>query len=346
MTEWRIKELSDMTQVSIRMLRHYDKIGLLQPSYRANNGYRYYNANDLAKLQQIIALKSFGFTLNAIKDILDKHHNVYAHLQTQHQVIKQQRHQLQQLDEILQQVLKHSSPHKAPDWHHLITLIERYQMTQNLRNTLKQGWAGKNLTAEQFEEYLSLYEILPEEFAARDALIQRINNQEVGQPDGPDGESAVQLINDLAKKLRVHFEKQIKLGSSLLKSIQSGQLSSFELTSEGQLWINQAILKHWLKRWNTLYENIVANLKNNPESEQGRTVAHQWQSILDDYFSAGPRAFLTGILLWNDVSQQQNKLEKLETMPSPQEMLKQIDIPLLLNPEAVTWISRALEVHL
>ena len=242
MTEWRIKELSDMTQISIRMLRHYDKIGLLKPSYRANNGYRYYNANDLAKLQQIIALKSFGFTLSGIKNIVDKHNNVYAHLQTQHQVIKQQRHQLQQVDEILQQVLKHLSPHETPDWHHLITLIERYQMTQNLRNTLKQGWAGKTLTAEQFEEYLSLYEILPEEFAARDALIQRINNQEVGQPDGPDGECAVQLINDLVKKLKIHFAKQIKLGASLFKSIQSGQLSSFELTSEGQLWISCEIL--------------------------------------------------------------------------------------------------------
>lgn len=346
MTEWRIKELSDITQVSIRMLRHYDKIGLLKPSYRADNGYRYYNAGDLAKLQQIIALKSFGFTLSGIKNIVDKHNNVYAHLQTQHQVIKQQRHQLQQVDEILQQVLKHLSPHETPDWHHLITLIERYQMTQNLRNTLKQGWAGKNLTAEQFEEYLSIYETLPEEFAARDALIQRINNQEVGQPDETDGEYAVQLINDLVKKLKVHFAKQIKLGSSLLKSIQSGQLSSFELTSEGQLWISRAILAHWLKRWNTLYENIVANLKNNPEGEQGRIVAHQWQAILDDYFSAGPRAFLTGILLWNDASRQQNELEKLETMPAPQEMLKQIHIPLLLNPEAATWISRALEVHL
>ena len=69
MTEWRVKELSDMTQVSIRMLRHYDKIGLLKPTYRADNGYRYYNASDLAKLQQIIALKSFGFTLSGIKNI-------------------------------------------------------------------------------------------------------------------------------------------------------------------------------------------------------------------------------------------------------------------------------------
>lgn len=345
MTEWRIKELSDITQVSIRMLRHYDKIGLLKPSYRADNGYRYYNVDDLAKLQQIIALKSFGFTLSSIKNIIDQHNNVYAHLQSQHQVIKQQRHQLQQVDEVLQEVLKHLSPHEAPDWHHLITLIERYQMTQNLRNTLKQGWAGKNLSAEQFEEYLSLYEIFPKEFAARDALIQRINDQKVSDPTGPDGEFAVQLINDLVKKLKTHFARHIKLGSSLLKSIQSGQLTSLELTPEGQLWISRAILAYWIKRWHSLYESILVNLNQNPEGEQGRLIAHQWQTLLDDHFSAGPRAFLTGILLWNDVSRQQNELEKYETMPSPQEMLQQIHTPLLLNPEAITWISRALEAH-
>ena len=346
MTEWRIKELSDRTQVSIRMLRHYDKIELLKPSYRADNGYRYYNANDLAKLQQIIALKSFGFSLCSIKKIIDKHVNVYAHLQTQHQVIKQQRHQLQQVDDILQKVLKDLSPHKTPDWHYLITLIERYQMTQNLRSTLTTSWAGKNLTAEQFEEYLSLYEIFPEEFAMRDALIQRINDQEVQDPAGPEGEQAVLFINDLAKKLKIHFSEHIKLSSSILKSIQSGQLSSLELTPEGQLWLSRAILAHWLKCWGTLYENILENLSQNPEGEQGSIIAHQWQAILNDYFSAGPRAFLPGIIVWNDLSRQQNELEKLTTIPSPKDMLKQVHIPLLLNPEAVAWIGRALETHL
>jgi len=80
MTEWHIKEISDLTKTSIRMLRHYDKIGLLKPSYRSANGYRCYTAQDLAKLQQIIALRYFGFSLETVKTILQKHHNIYAHL--------------------------------------------------------------------------------------------------------------------------------------------------------------------------------------------------------------------------------------------------------------------------
>lgn len=88
MKKWHIKELSDLTNTSIRMLRHYDKIGLLTPSYREANGYRCYTAPDLAKLQQIVALKYFGLSLNTIKTILEKHTNIYAHLQAQQQVLK------------------------------------------------------------------------------------------------------------------------------------------------------------------------------------------------------------------------------------------------------------------
>ena len=106
MTEWRIKEISELTKTSVRMLRHYDKIGLLKPSYRSTNRYRYYTAKDLAKLQQIVALKYFGFSLNTIKSILQKHHNVYAHLQAQQQVIKNQSEHLQQVTTVLDDILK------------------------------------------------------------------------------------------------------------------------------------------------------------------------------------------------------------------------------------------------
>lgn len=58
-TKWHIKEFSELTQTSIRMLRYYDKTGLLNPSYREANGYRCYTEPDLVKLQQIIALRYF-----------------------------------------------------------------------------------------------------------------------------------------------------------------------------------------------------------------------------------------------------------------------------------------------
>lgn len=142
MTKWHIKEFSELGQTSIRMLRHYDKTGLLRPSYREANGYRCYTEKDLASLQQIIALRYFGFGLSKIKAILQKHVNVYAHLQAQLSVLKQQKEHLLRVNQVLEDILKSLSPSTFPDFNDLVSLIEGYKMTNNIRDKLKKSWAG------------------------------------------------------------------------------------------------------------------------------------------------------------------------------------------------------------
>jgi DNA-binding transcriptional MerR regulator len=58
-------------RVSVRMLRHYDAIGLLCPAHvDPATGYRYYRADQLTRLNRIIALKDLGFTLAQVRSIL------------------------------------------------------------------------------------------------------------------------------------------------------------------------------------------------------------------------------------------------------------------------------------
>jgi DNA-binding transcriptional MerR regulator len=60
-------------RVSIRMLRHYDAIGLLRPAHVDEvTGYRFYRAAQLARLNRVIALKDLGFTLQQVGGILDE----------------------------------------------------------------------------------------------------------------------------------------------------------------------------------------------------------------------------------------------------------------------------------
>ncbi|MFH8570514.1 MerR family transcriptional regulator [Streptomyces sp. NPDC017993] len=60
-------------RVSVRMLRHYDAIGLLRPArVDPATGYRYYMAGQLARLNRVIALKDLGFTLQQVQEILDE----------------------------------------------------------------------------------------------------------------------------------------------------------------------------------------------------------------------------------------------------------------------------------
>ncbi|AWZ09861.1 MULTISPECIES: MerR family transcriptional regulator [unclassified Streptomyces] len=60
-------------RVSVRMLRHYDALGLLRPA-RVDpvSGYRYYEAGQLARLNRVIALKELGFSLEQVGSILDE----------------------------------------------------------------------------------------------------------------------------------------------------------------------------------------------------------------------------------------------------------------------------------
>ena len=67
----KIGEFSKLSRVSVRMLRHYDEIGLLRPMRidRAT-GYRYYTAEQLPVAGRIAALKEMGFALGEIGGLL------------------------------------------------------------------------------------------------------------------------------------------------------------------------------------------------------------------------------------------------------------------------------------
>lgn len=67
----RIGEVSDLSGVSVRMLRHYDRAGLLSPSHRTSTDYRDYSPADLGRLFRIEALRSLGLTLAEVGDALD-----------------------------------------------------------------------------------------------------------------------------------------------------------------------------------------------------------------------------------------------------------------------------------
>jgi DNA-binding transcriptional MerR regulator len=68
---FRIGEFSKIAQVSGRLLRYYDEIGLLTPEQiDAQTSYRYYTIEQLPRLNRILALKDLGFSLDQIGNLL------------------------------------------------------------------------------------------------------------------------------------------------------------------------------------------------------------------------------------------------------------------------------------
>jgi DNA-binding transcriptional MerR regulator len=68
----KIGDFSKLARISVRMLRHYDDLGLLKPlRVESDTGYRYYGVTQLTRLNRLLALKDLGFPLDQIGPLLD-----------------------------------------------------------------------------------------------------------------------------------------------------------------------------------------------------------------------------------------------------------------------------------
>ena len=68
---YRMHEFAERAGVTVKALRHYDSLGLLQPR-RSGSGYRLYSESDLERLERIAALKFLGVPLKQIGGVLDR----------------------------------------------------------------------------------------------------------------------------------------------------------------------------------------------------------------------------------------------------------------------------------
>ena len=66
-----VKEISDLTGVSVRTLHYYDEIGLLKPTDKSEAGYRLYDDKALETLQQILFFREFDIPLKEIKAVME-----------------------------------------------------------------------------------------------------------------------------------------------------------------------------------------------------------------------------------------------------------------------------------
>ncbi len=67
---YKIGEFSRITNITVKALRYYDEEGILTPSSRADNAYRWYDENDFKKARLIVFLRNLEFSIAEIKDVL------------------------------------------------------------------------------------------------------------------------------------------------------------------------------------------------------------------------------------------------------------------------------------
>lgn len=92
--DWSIQDIARLAGTTSRTLRHYGDLGLLSPSRIGSNGYRYYDADALARLQRILLLRELGLGLPAIGEVLAGHSGDADALLTHLRWLQQEKHRL------------------------------------------------------------------------------------------------------------------------------------------------------------------------------------------------------------------------------------------------------------
>ncbi|WP_144461643.1 MerR family transcriptional regulator [Siminovitchia fortis] len=105
----KVKEVAELTGISVRTLHHYDEIGLLSPGRKAESGYREYTDEDLETLQQILFFRELGFPLKKIKDVLNSpSFDRREALLLQKKMLLEKRSRLDQMIELVEKTIQHA----------------------------------------------------------------------------------------------------------------------------------------------------------------------------------------------------------------------------------------------
>jgi DNA-binding transcriptional MerR regulator len=136
-------QFAQRAAVTARTLRFYDKVGLLSPSGHTEAGHRLYSDEDLWNLQQILALKFLGFSLEEIKVCLQTHpERLQETLATQKAMMQEKRSQLNMVIQAIEKAETLLQSNQG-DWESIVDVIQVMQMEQN------KEWVNKYLTPEQ-----------------------------------------------------------------------------------------------------------------------------------------------------------------------------------------------------
>ena len=281
MTQWYVKDLSRLTHVSVQTLHHYDRIGLLEPSIRLANGYRLYSENDLLKLQQIIALKYFGFELSQIKKLLAADINVIDHFSAQLQFLEDKSRTLLDATNALKRIISDCQHHESIPWESIIKLIEVYRMTRELEKT----WAGKVLNSEELKDYANFERELQIKYTESDKKkSQQMWHDLVGEveanldkdPTTPFGISMGKRCMDWVNRL--YGKKYAALRNVIWeKGFKEGHgTDEHGLKPASVEWLDKAIDAYYRGRIYSTLDQINENSSN--------AILTQWEDLLSDMY--------------------------------------------------------------
>lgn len=207
-----IKELSQLTGISIRTLRYYDEIGLLKPTGFTEAGYRLYDDKALERLQEILFFKEMELSLGEIRVILDNpEYDRKQVLFAQKEMLIRKRNRLNGILELLDDVMEgvntmsfeafskedvkkmveHTLQHMSKEA--LEEQIKQFGSLEAYRQSLEKGFEKEQAVADLIKWYGSKDKVV-------EAVLQSTGNQEELKQEQDENAQIYALFAE-AKKL-------------------------------------------------------------------------------------------------------------------------------------------------
>jgi len=279
MTQWYVKDLSKLTNVSVQTLHHYDRIGLLKPSVRLPNGYRLYSENDLLKLQQIIALKFFGFELSQIKKILAAEVEVVDHFILQSELLEEKANKLLQASKTLKKAISDCGHSKSIPWKMIIKLIEDYRMSEQI----KDSWVTKVLNQEELKDYAIFSQELKTRFTIKEkeayekAWAELVRELNANLDKDPASEVGINIGKRCMTWVNaVYSKKHVSLRQAIWEKgfMQGHGADEHGLSAKSVTWLDKAI--------HASYQAQIYSILNKVGKVPQEEVLKLWEELLVD----------------------------------------------------------------
>ena len=280
MMKWYVKDLSKLTNISVQTLHHYDNIDLLKPSLRLTNGYRLYSEKDLLKLQQIIALKFFGFKLSQIKKLLMGEVDAAQHFAAQARFLAEKAKNYAQGSMALQKIISDFKDDKSINWETIIKLIEVYRMTQEL----EKSWIGQVLTDSELKQYANFEAGLKTRFTTDDKktfeqnwanLVDQIQANLSRDPKSDFGTKIAKQVMDLLGGL--YGRENANLRHAIWhKGFKAGKADgSHYIAPEIVQWLDLAIQHYYVGR--------IADILKKSQTNSSEAIS-LWKELMEEMY--------------------------------------------------------------
>lgn len=182
-----VKEISEITGISVRTLHYYDEIGLLKPTEKSEAGYRLYDDKALETLQQILFFREFDLPLKEIKMVMDNPgFDKNQVLQTQRKMLMTKKERLERLIASIDDILKGDNKMDFTVFNEeeISTLYD--DMVRNMNDEQRAIFTSHYGSMEEFEKHFKKsaasekaqknYAKLVEWYGSKDAVLEATKN--------------------------------------------------------------------------------------------------------------------------------------------------------------------------